>query len=84
MSTAVRIGIVDSGVNVQHAHVGGIVEGIAVESDSYSSHFVDRVGRGTAVAALIHHLAPFADLAAFRVFDHSLATSIHRVIRAIA
>jgi hypothetical protein len=83
MKTAVRVGIVDSGVHAQHPHVGGVAGGITVEADSYSADFLDRVGHGTAIAALIHSLAPSADLLAIRIFDHSLATSIRRVIRAI-
>ncbi len=83
MSGAIRIGIVDSGVHVDHPHVGGIAGGITVETDGYLPEFVDCLGHGTAIAALIHALAPAAELYAVRVFDRSLTTSIRRVMRAI-
>ncbi|MBT9333243.1 subtilisin-like serine protease QhpE [Paracidobacterium acidisoli] len=83
MSGAVRIGIVDSGVHAGHPHVGRIAGGIAVEDNGFSGDFVDRLGHGTAVAALIHFLAPQAELLAVRIFDRRLATGIDRVIRAM-
>jgi subtilisin family serine protease len=83
MTQAVRIGIVDSGVHVEHPHVGGIAGGVTIEADGYSAGYVDCLGHGTAIAALIHSLAPDAGLFAVRVFDRSLATSMTRVIRAI-
>jgi hypothetical protein len=79
----VRIGIVDSGVHVEHPHVGGIAGGITIEDSGCTSGYVDCLGHGTAVAALIHALAPVAELMCVRVFDRNLATSIDRVIRAI-
>jgi hypothetical protein len=79
----VRIGIVDSGVHVEHPHVGGIAGGITIEDSGCTSDYVDCLGHGTAVAALIHALAPAAELMCVRVFDRNLATSIDRVIRAI-
>ena len=83
MTKAIRIGIVDSGVHAGHPHVGGIAGGVTVEADRYLPDYVDRLGHGTAIAALIRALAPSAELLSVRVFDRSLATSIHRVIRAI-
>jgi hypothetical protein len=83
MSGAVRIGIVDSGVYQEHPHVGRIAGGVTVEADAYLPEFVDCLGHGTAIAALIHWLAPEAELYAVRVFDRTLTTSIRRVMRAI-
>lgn len=83
MTQAIRVGIVDSGVHLNHPHVGGIVGGVTVDSDAYLPEFIDRMGHGTAIAALIHHLAPSAELVAVRIFDRTLATSIQRVVRAI-
>jgi hypothetical protein len=83
MNQAVRIGMIDSGVHAEHPHVGGIAGGVTVEADAYLPGFVDCLGHGTAIAALIHSLAPSAALVAVRVFDRTLATSIKRVIRAI-
>lgn len=83
MKNPVRIGIIDSGVHLTHPHIGGIAGGVTIEADALQPDFSDRMGHGTAVAALIHALAPHAELFAIRVFDHSLATSVHRVERAI-
>jgi subtilisin family serine protease len=83
MSGPVRIGIIDSGVWTDHPHIGGIAGGATVEPDSYLPGYVDFLGHGTAIAALIHALTPSAELLAVRVFDRTLATSIDRVIRAI-
>ncbi len=83
MSGTIRVGIVDSGVHKEHPHVGGIAGGVTVEADAYLPEFVDCLGHGTAIAALIHALAPEAELYAVRVFDRMLATSIRRVMRAI-
>lgn len=83
MKSRVRIGIVDSGVNAAHPHIGGIDGGISIDDDGSSPDYLDRLGHGTAVAALIHSLAPEGGLLCARVFDRDLATRIDRVIRAI-
>ncbi len=83
MKRRVRIGIVDSGVNAAHPHIGGIAGGISIDGEGSSPDYLDRLGHGTAVAALIHSLAPEAALLCARVFDRNLATSIAQVIRAI-
>jgi subtilisin family serine protease len=79
----VRIGILDSGVNVAHPHVGGIAGGITIGPHGLAAAYEDRLGHGTAVAALIHHLNPQAELVAVKIFDSKLATSLLTVIRAI-
>ena len=83
MSKPIRIGIVDSGVYVDHPHVGGIAGGVTVEAEACTEGFLDCLGHGTAIASLIHALAPDAALWAVRVFDRGLATSMRRVVRAI-
>ena len=45
--------------------------------------YEDNLGHGTAVAAIIYHLNPDADLVAVKIFDGKLATSLRAVIRAI-
>jgi subtilisin family serine protease len=79
----VRIGILDSGVHVAHPHVGGIAGGITIGPHGLAAGYEDRLGHGTAVAALIHHLNPQAELVAVKIFDSKLATSLLTVIRAI-
>jgi len=79
----VRIGILDSGVHVAHPHVGGIAGGISIGPHGLASDYDDRLGHGTAVAGLIHHVNPQAELVAVKIFDSKLATSLPTVIRAI-
>jgi subtilisin family serine protease len=79
----VRIGVLDSGVCRTHPHVGKIVDGITITADGAIAGYEDTLGHGTAVAAIIHHLNPQADLVAVKIFDRKLATSLPVVIRAI-
>jgi len=83
MNRPVRIGILDSGVHAGHPHVGRIVEGITISPDGIGSGYVDTLGHGTAVASLIHYLNPEADIAAVKIFESKLATTLATVIRAI-
>jgi subtilisin family serine protease len=83
MSRAMRIGVLDSGVCRTHQHVGRIVAGITIGSDGPLPGYEDTLGHGTAVASVIHHLNPEADLVAVKIFDGKLATSLPVVIRAI-
>ena len=64
MNRQVRIGILDSGVHAAHPHVGGIAGGITISPDGLVAGYEDRLGHGTAVAALIHHVNPQAELVA--------------------
>jgi subtilisin family serine protease len=83
MNQPVRIGVLDSGVCRTHPHVGKIVDGITITADGAIAGYEDNLGHGTAVAAIIHHLNPDADLVAVKIFDGKLATSLRAVIRAI-
>ena len=78
-----RIGVLDSGVCRTHPHVGKIVDGVTITADGAIAGYEDTLGHGTAVAAIIHHLNPEADLVAVKIFDRKLATSLPVVIRAI-
>ena len=75
----VRVAVIDSGVNADHPHVGGVAGGIGIEGDDY----VDRLGHGTAVAAAIREKAPEALLYAVKVFDRALSTNIETLARAL-
>jgi subtilisin family serine protease len=83
MSRPVRIGVLDTGVCRTHSHVGKIVDGITITADGAIGGYDDTLGHGTAVAAVIHHLNPEADLVPVKIFDRKLATSLPVVIRAI-
>ncbi len=83
MTRPVRIGIIDSGVNPRHPHVGNIAGGVSILGDRRDPSYADHLGHGTAVAALIHEKAPQAHLFAVKVFQQSLATNLDTVLRAI-
>jgi hypothetical protein len=82
--TAVRIAVVDSGVHAEHPHVNGIAGGVAIMPDGREeADFVDRLGHGTAVTAVIREKAPGAEIYAVKVFHDSLATRIESLIQAL-
>src|SRR6266702_3086331 len=83
MTRVVRVGIIDSGVNAAHPHVGNIMGGVAIDPEGYNSDFHDVLGHGTAIAAVIHEKAPQAQLFAVKVFDRKLATRLDAILRAI-
>lgn len=76
MNRPVRIVVIDSGVHAVHPHVGGVSGGVGVDSaGDYHADFVDRLGHGTAVAAVIREKAPAAELLTAKVFDRELAAT---------
>jgi subtilisin family serine protease len=79
-----RVAIIDSGIHAGHPHVGHVAGGVAIASDgSESDDYIDRLGHGTAVAAVIREKAPNADLYAVKIFDRKLSTDVHTLIHAI-
>ena len=84
LGQGVRIAVVDSGVNAQHPHVGGVAGGVAIGLDgTEADDYLDRLGHGTAVTAAIKEKAPGAELLAVKVFGDRLATSCSALVRAI-
>lgn len=83
MNRPVRIGIVDSGVNSAHPHVGNIAGGIGIGPDARVSSYVDYLGHGTAVAALIRARVPDAELFAVKIFHGNLTANLAQVLSAI-
>ena len=83
MSRAIRIGVIDSGVNVNHPHVGNIGGGVSIGAGGNDQSYVDRLGHGTAIAGLLHQRAPKAQLFAVKVFHNSLATNLATLLFAI-
>lgn len=88
MNKPVRIAVLDSGVHLTHPHIGGVIGGkdcteTIPSAASFPECCIDRLGHGTAVTALIHHLAPQAELLAVRIFHRQLITSLPTVLRAI-
>lgn len=85
MKRRLRVAVIDSGVHATHPHVGGMVAGgIGIDSDGrVESDYIDRLGHGTAVTAVIHEKAPAAEIFAIRVFDRELAATGTALVAAI-
>ncbi|MFA6148048.1 MAG: S8 family serine peptidase [bacterium] len=76
----VRVVVVDSGVNPRHSHVGGRVDGASIyRGEDGTIHrgpdYRDTTGHGTAIAAVIRHVAPEAELFMLKIFNGALATT---------
>jgi subtilisin family serine protease len=84
MNRRIRIGVIDSGVHLAHPHVGNIAGGVTIANATQDrSSYVDHLGHGTAVAALIHYRAPQADLFTVKIFHHALVANVADVLAAI-
>ncbi len=80
---AVRVGIIDSGVNPRHPHVQIIAGGVHILENGWDRDYLDVLGHGTAVAGAIREKAPHAEIFAVKVFDRALVTSGHVLLRAL-
>jgi subtilisin family serine protease len=84
MTRCVRVAVIDSGVHADHPHVGGVSGGAGITADGrVDSDYVDRLGHGTAVAAVIREKAPAAGIYCIKVFDRELAATGHALVAAI-
>jgi subtilisin family serine protease len=80
----VRVAIVDSGVHATHPHVNGVAGGVGIDAAGLEhGDYVDRLGHGTAVAAVIKEKAPAADVFAIKVFDRELNTTGPALVAAL-
>ena len=75
----VRIAVLDSGIETRHPALGGVAwgEDLAVVEAGFQLEVMpggghDLFGHGTAVAGIIHRMAPEAEIASFRVLGSSL------------
>ncbi len=69
----VRVAIIDSGIHAEHPHVQSIAGGVGFDAaGNEHADSVDRLGHGTAVAAVVREKAPAAELIAVKVFDEEL------------
>jgi subtilisin family serine protease len=79
-----RIAVIDSGVHAAHPHVRGVAGGVGIDDDGRPhDDYVDRLGHGTAVTAVIRERAPHADVFAVKVFDRELRTTGKALVAAI-
>jgi len=79
----VRVAIIDSGVNPDHPHVGGVAGGASIGPAGEQNLYLDFLGHGTAVAGAIREKAPDALLYAVKVFDRTLVTSADTLLQAL-
>jgi subtilisin family serine protease len=74
----IRVGIIDSGLEVDHPRLGGrVVQSVAVELDDDEAHVVpddgkDLYGHATACGGIIVELAPDVELVSIRVLGADL------------
>lgn len=84
MARRVRVAVIDSGVHADHPHVGGVAGGIGITADGRADpDYVDRLGHGTAVTAVIREKAPAAEIYCIKVFDRELAATGKALVAAI-
>ncbi len=83
MNRPVRVVVIDSGVHAAHPHVNGVGGGVGIDSaGDVHADYVDRLGHGTAVTAVIREKAPAAELLIAKVFDRELAASGQALVAA--
>lgn len=81
----VRVAVIDSGVHAAHPHVQGVAGGVAIDDEGgRHDDFVDRLGHGTAVTAVIREKAPAAEVWCVKVFDRELAATGAALAAALA
>lgn len=79
-----RLAIIDSGVHASHPHVQGVAGGVGIDDrGGLHGDYVDRLGHGTAVAAVIREKAPDAELLVVKVFDCELAATGEALVAAL-
>jgi subtilisin family serine protease len=84
MIVPVRVGVIDSGVHASHPHVNGVAGGVGITRDGREeADYLDRLGHGTAVTAVIREKAPAAAVFAVKIFYEGLATRIGPLVGAI-
>jgi len=72
----ISVAIVDSGVHAAHPHINGVDGGAGIDSEGRDqADYVDRLGHGTAVTAVIREKAPSARVLCVKVFDRELAAT---------
>ena len=80
----VRVAVIDSGLHPAHPHVGAVESGVSFDGGGARGvDAVDRLGHGTAVAAVIREKAPDAALLPVKVFDRELRATADALVAAI-
>lgn len=79
-----KIAVIDSGIHDGHPHVGRVAGAVHMTPHGLGPDPIDRLGHGTAIAAVIREKAPEAALFSVKVFDRRLTTSIGAILRALS
>lgn len=79
----VRVAVVDSGVALDHPHVGAVAVRVRIAARIHTDDVLDRLGHGTAVAAAIREKAPGCELLSAKVFDRTLTTTAETLAESI-
>jgi len=83
MTRPVRVVIIDSGVHASHPHIGGVSGGVGIDDLGVRhADYLDRLGHGTAVTAVIREKAPAAEILIAKVFDRELAATGESLVAA--
>lgn len=78
----ISVFVIDSGVNPSHSHVREVSGGARVFQEPggrvrfEEGSFHDDLGHGTAITAVIRHVAPAARIFAIKIFSGSLAATV--------
>ena len=81
----VRVAVIDSGVHAAHPHVRGVSGGVGIDAAGIEhDDYIDRLGHGTAVTAVLREKAPAAEIHAVKVFDRELGTTGQALVAALA
>ena len=78
----VSVFVVDTGANPSHSHVQGVSGGSSLFRDPAGrirredGSFHDDLGHGTAITAVIRHVAPAARIHAIKIFSASLSAAV--------
>ena len=81
---SVRVAVIDSGAHAGHPHVGAVDVGVSFDAAGVrGDDTVDRLGHGTAVAAVIREKAPEATIVPVKVFDRELRATVEALVAAI-
>ena len=76
--------MIDSGVHAAHPRIQGVAGGVSITRDGREeADYLDRIGHGTAVTAVIREKAPDAEIFVVRIFHDRLAARIETLVRAI-
>lgn len=88
MPNGLRIGLIDSGINAGHPHVGAVAGGASFGLNaqgkvSIGSAYADEIGHGTALAGIIACREPRASIYALKIFNRQLSTNTKVLLAAI-